>query len=201
MSIVGPRPHALSAKASGTLYQKAVPHYSARHRVKPGITGWAQINGWRGPTDTLRQIQMRVAHVNADWPTGFAGDDTPTRVRGVSDHDPSLARFRLVTHPPSGRPEASITPDVVDFGDVEVGKPSPERTVLLANTGVLPLHVTALRLDGAQAGEFAIVSPTRCSAIRFGSTGSIRGPNLRTSSNQPRTSRPMACLPTRCSSA
>lgn len=62
MSIVGPRPHALSAKASGTLYQKAVPHYSARHRVKPGITGWAQINGWRGPTDTLRQIQMRVAH-------------------------------------------------------------------------------------------------------------------------------------------
>lgn len=62
MSIVGPRPHAVSAKAAGLLYRDAVTHYTSRHRVKPGITGWAQINGWRGPTDTVRQIQKRVEH-------------------------------------------------------------------------------------------------------------------------------------------
>ncbi len=62
MSIVGPRPHAVSAKAGGLLYPQAVPHYAARHRVKPGITGWAQINGWRGTTDTVRQIEKRVEH-------------------------------------------------------------------------------------------------------------------------------------------
>jgi len=62
MSIVGPRPHAISAKAAGMLYRDAVAHYASRHRVKPGITGWAQINGWRGPTDTVRQIQKRVEY-------------------------------------------------------------------------------------------------------------------------------------------
>ncbi len=62
MSIVGPRPHAVASKAAGRLYQDAVPHYDARHRVKPGITGWAQINGWRGPTETIRQIRKRVEH-------------------------------------------------------------------------------------------------------------------------------------------
>jgi Undecaprenyl-phosphate glucose phosphotransferase len=62
MSIVGPRPHAVSAKAGGYLYQDAVDHYASRHRVKPGITGWAQINGWRGTTDTVRQIEKRVEY-------------------------------------------------------------------------------------------------------------------------------------------
>lgn len=62
MAIVGPRPHALSAKAGGYLYHEAVDHYAARHRVKPGITGWAQINGWRGSTDTVRQIEKRVEY-------------------------------------------------------------------------------------------------------------------------------------------
>ncbi len=62
MSIVGPRPHALSAKAGTLLYQDAVRYYDARHRVKPGITGWAQINGWRGETDTVEQIRKRVEH-------------------------------------------------------------------------------------------------------------------------------------------
>ena len=62
MSIVGPRPHALSAKAGTLLYQDAVRYYDARHRVKPGITGWAQVNGWRGETDTLEQIRKRVEH-------------------------------------------------------------------------------------------------------------------------------------------
>jgi len=62
MSIVGPRPHALAAKAGGLLYQDAVLAYDARHRVKPGITGWAQINGWRGETETTEQIARRVEH-------------------------------------------------------------------------------------------------------------------------------------------
>jgi Undecaprenyl-phosphate glucose phosphotransferase len=62
MSIVGPRPHALSAKAGNLLYQDAIRYYDARHRVKPGITGWAQVNGWRGETDTVEQIKKRVEH-------------------------------------------------------------------------------------------------------------------------------------------
>jgi len=62
MSIVGPRPHAPAAKAGRLLYQEAVRHYDSRHRVKPGITGWAQINGWRGETNTLEQIRKRVEH-------------------------------------------------------------------------------------------------------------------------------------------
>jgi Undecaprenyl-phosphate glucose phosphotransferase len=62
MSIVGPRPHALAAKAGGLLYQDAVRAYDARHRVKPGITGWAQVNGWRGETETTEQIAKRVEH-------------------------------------------------------------------------------------------------------------------------------------------
>ena len=70
MSIVGPRPHAVSAKAGGVLYQEAVQQYAARHRVKPGITGWAQVNGWRGETETVEQIRRRVHHDIAyieDW--------------------------------------------------------------------------------------------------------------------------------------
>jgi exopolysaccharide biosynthesis polyprenyl glycosylphosphotransferase len=62
LSIVGPRPHALQAKANNKLYYEAVEGYFARHRVKPGMTGWAQINGWRGETDTIDKIMQRVNH-------------------------------------------------------------------------------------------------------------------------------------------
>jgi Undecaprenyl-phosphate glucose phosphotransferase len=62
LSLVGPRPHALQAKAQNRLYDQVVDSYFARHRVKPGITGWAQINGWRGETDTEEKLQRRVEH-------------------------------------------------------------------------------------------------------------------------------------------
>src|SRR5262249_38659316 len=62
MSLVGPRPHALKAKAADRLYDEVVAEYAVRHRVKPGITGWAQVRGWRGETDTVEKIRKRVEH-------------------------------------------------------------------------------------------------------------------------------------------
>lgn len=57
MSIVGPRPHAVSHNEE---YKTLIPGYMMRHLMKPGITGWAQVNGWRGETDTLYKMQKRV---------------------------------------------------------------------------------------------------------------------------------------------
>lgn len=57
MSVVGPRPHAV---AHNEQYRKLIKGYMLRHKVKPGITGWAQVNGWRGETDTLDKMQSRV---------------------------------------------------------------------------------------------------------------------------------------------
>ncbi len=62
LSLVGPRPHAVYAKAADRQYDEVVEGYFARHRVRPGITGWAQVNGWRGETDTPEKIQHRVEH-------------------------------------------------------------------------------------------------------------------------------------------
>jgi Undecaprenyl-phosphate glucose phosphotransferase len=60
LSLVGPRPHAVLGKLQSRLFDEAVDGYFARHRVKPGITGWAQINGWRGEVDSEEKIQKRV---------------------------------------------------------------------------------------------------------------------------------------------
>ena len=60
MSLVGPRPHATATKAAGKLFEEVVDNYAVRHRVKPGVTGWAQVNGWRGETDTEDKIKQRV---------------------------------------------------------------------------------------------------------------------------------------------
>ncbi len=61
MSLVGPRPHPPNTKAADKLFTDVVANYAFRHRVKPGMTGWAQVNGWRGETRTVEQIENRVA--------------------------------------------------------------------------------------------------------------------------------------------
>jgi Undecaprenyl-phosphate glucose phosphotransferase len=60
LSLVGPRPHATASRAGERLYNEVVDGYYARHRMKPGITGLAQIHGWRGETDTEEKLQRRV---------------------------------------------------------------------------------------------------------------------------------------------
>jgi exopolysaccharide biosynthesis polyprenyl glycosylphosphotransferase len=62
LSLVGPRPHAMHSRAEDRFFDEAVDGYFARHRVKPGITGWAQIHGLRGETDSQEKIQQRVEH-------------------------------------------------------------------------------------------------------------------------------------------
>lgn len=59
MSIVGPRPHAVTHNEQ---YRKLIHGYMLRHKVKPGITGWAQVHGWRGETDTTEKMEMRVKY-------------------------------------------------------------------------------------------------------------------------------------------
>jgi lipopolysaccharide/colanic/teichoic acid biosynthesis glycosyltransferase len=59
MSLVGPRPHAVEHNEE---YARMIRGYFARHRVKPGMTDWAQVNGWRGGTKTLEQMEARVKY-------------------------------------------------------------------------------------------------------------------------------------------
>jgi len=71
MSLVGPRPHAVDHNEE---YGELIHGYFARHRVKPGITGWAQVNGLRGETDTLEKMEARVEHDTyyaEHWSLGF----------------------------------------------------------------------------------------------------------------------------------
>ena len=59
MSIVGPRPHAVE---HNLVYRGQIKYYMLRHKVKSGITGWAQVNGWRGETDTLDKMERRIEY-------------------------------------------------------------------------------------------------------------------------------------------
>jgi putative colanic acid biosynthesis UDP-glucose lipid carrier transferase len=71
MSIVGPRPHMV---AHNEQYANLIDTYLGRHRVKPGITGWAQVNGLRGETDTLAKMEGRIQHdlyYIENWSLGF----------------------------------------------------------------------------------------------------------------------------------
>ena len=62
LSLVGPRPHAVGSNTADKLWESVVDGYFARHKVKPGVTGWAQINGWRGEVDTPEKLRGRVQH-------------------------------------------------------------------------------------------------------------------------------------------
>jgi polysaccharide biosynthesis protein PslA len=62
MSLIGPRPHPIGMMAGGVAYDKLVPYYHFRHRMKPGISGWAQANGLRGPSDDASLAVARIDH-------------------------------------------------------------------------------------------------------------------------------------------
>nr|WP_255714123.1 sugar transferase [Pelagibacterium xiamenense] len=62
MSLIGPRPHVYDMLAGGRRYNELVPYYAARHAMKPGISGWAQANGLRGPTDDAAVAWARIDH-------------------------------------------------------------------------------------------------------------------------------------------
>jgi lipopolysaccharide/colanic/teichoic acid biosynthesis glycosyltransferase len=70
MSLVGPRPHAPGTCAGGTPFELVTPHYPARHRVRPGLTGLAQVRGWRGETESeeklLRRLECDLEYI-ATW--------------------------------------------------------------------------------------------------------------------------------------
>ena len=59
MSVVGPRPHRIDLERR---FRQVIPTYAVRQYIKPGITGWAQVNGWRGPTETKYQFVGRTLH-------------------------------------------------------------------------------------------------------------------------------------------
>jgi lipopolysaccharide/colanic/teichoic acid biosynthesis glycosyltransferase len=70
MSIVGPRPHAQAMTTAGRPLHSLLQSYASRHRIKPGITGWAQVNGCRGEVDTENKLRERVAldcHYIENW--------------------------------------------------------------------------------------------------------------------------------------
>ena len=62
MSLVGPRPHAVGMHLDGVPLPNVLDHYIFRYHMRPGMTGWAQVNGWRGIVDTREKLEQRVAH-------------------------------------------------------------------------------------------------------------------------------------------
>jgi lipopolysaccharide/colanic/teichoic acid biosynthesis glycosyltransferase len=62
MSVVGPRPHPVAMRTQNRRGDEIIAEYAHRHRVKPGLTGWAQINGSRGATETAEQVRQRIEY-------------------------------------------------------------------------------------------------------------------------------------------
>ena len=62
MSLIGPRPHVFGTLAAGLPYDRLVPYYAARRTMRPGLSGWAQANGYRGPTDEAERARARIDH-------------------------------------------------------------------------------------------------------------------------------------------
>ena len=102
MSLVGPRPHALSHNRE---YERKISLYARRHNVKPGITGWAQVNGFRGETDTDEKMRSRVEH-------DLYLHRQLVAVARPEDHRPhrAVARRRTATRIEGRRPDAAIRP-------------------------------------------------------------------------------------------
>ena len=74
LSLVGPRPHAIYANTNDRLWDDVIDGYFGRHKVKPGVTGWAQISGWRGEVDNEEKIRRRTEHdlyYIENWSVGF----------------------------------------------------------------------------------------------------------------------------------
>jgi Undecaprenyl-phosphate glucose phosphotransferase len=74
MSLVGPRPHAEGTMLGDEPFERSVQNYMQRYRVKPGVTGWAQVNGWRGEADSEEKLQMRIRYdieYVDNWSIGF----------------------------------------------------------------------------------------------------------------------------------
>ncbi|MCB1757849.1 MAG: sugar transferase, partial [Gammaproteobacteria bacterium] len=68
--LVGPRPHAVNAHTDNRLWNDVVDGYFARHRVKPGVTGWAQVNGWRGNTSLHERLKHDLYYIE-NWSLAF----------------------------------------------------------------------------------------------------------------------------------
>ena len=166
LSLVGPRPHAVHAKAVDRLYDEAVDGYFARHRVKPGITGWAQINGWRGETDNDEKIQRRVEHdlyYIENWSVLFdlyilAHD----AVRAAQDRERVLAR--TTPKAADGFPARARTKSSVAYHDeYRVSRRSARR----AGAAAVPL--------GGAAARRAAVAHGLCRRHRVHGAEPVRG--------------------------
>ena len=142
LSLVGPRPHAVNQKIENRQFDEAVDGYFARHRVKPGITGWAQINGWRGELTEPRE------------------DQGPRRARPVL-HRELVAAVRSRDPGRRRRSRCSSPRTRTEVGDVQTGTLSPRHPEVPAAGG--PRRMSGPEIPGRRPFEappaFAGVAP------------------------------------------